>query len=325
MQSETQLKQNTMETNIKEQLVKAIDNIKNKIQTIKNEEDAAHLKFKKVFKPITDPLKAMTNWSEKDNHSARRNSFQNSYSVASSNFSSDYEESKDLTKTDSNEDSEYYDYADDDDEMKPSEKSIDDTLISIKKEDLLDIYTNINVPFGIRSENSKFMMGDSAVRFSSIKDASNREKSFVVTINNKNYNLTPGLRELLLRNKPNFQLITENDKINYKDMLDRTNAHKRDFNPDSQTKGDKGLKYRKIIKPLFSQSNKQQVEKKVGGYLPKLKTYKKNTDFIYWDDPNELIERLKLLIASKSAGNSSHDNEIVSIIEELREAGIIKE
>ncbi|CAG9137606.1 unnamed protein product, partial [Plutella xylostella] len=46
---------------------------------------------------------------------------------------------------------------------------------------------------------------------------------------------------------------------------------------------------------------------------------------VYWDDPNELIERLQLLIASKDAGNTNHDNEILSIIEELKEAGIIKE
>ncbi|CAG9137958.1 unnamed protein product [Plutella xylostella] len=64
---------------------------------------------------------------------------------------------------------------------------------------------------------------------------------------------------------------------------------------------------------------------KLGGNLTKFKSYKSNTDLVYWDDPNELIERLQLLIASKDAGNTNHDNEILSIIEELKEAGIIKE
>jgi hypothetical protein len=41
----------------------------------------------------------------------------------------------------------------------------------------------------------------------------------------------------------------------------------------------------------------------------------------YWDDPNELVDRLRLLIASRDAGHSGHENEILSIIEELREAG----
>lgn len=48
-----------------------------------------------------------------------------------------------------------------------------------------------------------------------------------------------------------------------------------------------------------------------------------STIILYWDDPNELVERLKLLIASKDAGNTGLDNEIISVVEELRESGII--
>lgn len=39
----------------------------------------------------------------------------------------------------------------------------------------------------------------------------------------------------------------------------------------------------------------------------------------YFDDPNELCDRLKLLISSRAAGNTNHMQEINSIIEELRE------
>lgn len=52
--------------------------------------------------------------------------------------------------------------------------------------------------------------------------------------------------------------------------------------------------------------------------------YNQNIVYEYFDDPNELCERLRLLIASKSAGNTNHDQEVNSIIEELRELGIIK-
>jgi len=51
---------------------------------------------------------------------------------------------------------------------------------------------------------------------------------------------------------------------------------------------------------------------------------KKDRGYKYWDDPNELIERLRLLLAYESVGNTNHKNEIISIIEELREANIIK-
>lgn len=43
----------------------------------------------------------------------------------------------------------------------------------------------------------------------------------------------------------------------------------------------------------------------------------------YFDDPNELCDRLRLLFSSRMAGNSNHMQEINSIIEELREVGCI--
>lgn len=52
--------------------------------------------------------------------------------------------------------------------------------------------------------------------------------------------------------------------------------------------------------------------------------YAENIVYEYYDDPNELCQRLRLLVSSKSAGNSNHDQEINSIIEELRERHIIK-
>lgn len=55
--------------------------------------------------------------------------------------------------------------------------------------------------------------------------------------------------------------------------------------------------------------------------------YTKNTCknmFSYWNDPNELVDRLRLLISSTSAGHTGHNNEIISIIEELRESNIIE-
>jgi len=47
-------------------------------------------------------------------------------------------------------------------------------------------------------------------------------------------------------------------------------------------------------------------------------------NLVYWDNPNELVDRLRLLVASKSAGNTGVSNEIISIFEELLEAGLIK-
>ena len=44
----------------------------------------------------------------------------------------------------------------------------------------------------------------------------------------------------------------------------------------------------------------------------------------YWNDANELVNRLRLLTASTAAGHTGHNNEIAAIVEELREAEIIE-
>lgn len=103
-----------------------------------------------------------------------------------------------------------------------------------------------------------------------------------------------------------------------------TNAHKRDFNPSGQIKGDRSMKYCNIIKPLFIEMENDNPKTIKGGSLPTLKRLRSKTDLVYWNDPNELVERLKILVASREAGNNNHDNEILSIIEELKEDGIIK-
>lgn len=51
--------------------------------------------------------------------------------------------------------------------------------------------------------------------------------------------------------------------------------------------------------------------------------YNEAIAYEFYDDSNELCDRLRLLIASRTAGNTNHSQEINSIIAELREANII--
>lgn len=134
------------------------------------------------------------------------------------------------------------------------------------------------------------------------------------TINNKSYSATPGLYELLFKKIPKSQSYTQLDLEQYGTILNESNAYRRNFDRNNQVNGNKSYKYTKIIKNLIQ-------KRKGGGLMMELSN--KNMDYIYWDDPNELVDRLRLLIASQQAGNNSHNNEIVSIIEELKEANII--
>lgn len=54
-----------------------------------------------------------------------------------------------------------------------------------------------------------------------------------------------------------------------------------------------------------------------------ISTQNNQLDYVYLDDPNELVDRIRLLLASQAAGNQSHTNEIIWITKELREAIII--
>jgi hypothetical protein len=128
-----------------------------------------------------------------------------------------------------------------------------------------------------------------------------------INIEEKSYLLTSGLEQLLFFKNPKLYLPQDLDI--YKQILEQTSAHL--TNSQRIKKG--GTKYNIILK-LFSSGKGLNY----GG----LKLQKHN--LIYWNNPNELVDRLRLLLASQAAGNTSVSNEILSIFEELYEAGIIK-
>ncbi|KYN27441.1 hypothetical protein ALC57_03150, partial [Trachymyrmex cornetzi] len=112
----------------------------------------------------------------------------------------------------------------------------------------------------------------------------------------------------------------QNATFNY---LDIENAHKHKHDSQGRLLSNRGYKYKHIIAPLMSMTPKKQ-SKKSGKGLPRAMTLNDNAiDYVHWDDPNELVDRLRLLDASHRAGNNAHDNEMLSIIEELCEAGLI--
>lgn len=306
-----------MEKNIKIELMKSVNSIKNKIKQMKDQEHSMNLSIDKMLKPVTDPLKTLV---DSNKTIEKTQNLENTHS----NFED--MELSDINTSSSTKFEECYNPEPNSVQFvkkSPQTELLEDLEISLEGHDIHDIYEGVNIPFGIRSANKKLLMGNSIVSFSKI-DSVNDDNVILIKIGDKTYNLTPGLKELLLRRKPDLKLISSKDKLVYKDMLHYTNAHKRDFNPNGQIRGDKGIKYREIIRPLFSESLNSNIVTKFGGRLPTLKKYKNNTDLVYWDDPNELVDRLQLLIASQDAGNTNHDNEILSIIEELKEADIIK-
>lgn len=154
-----------------------------------------------------------------------------------------------------------------------------------------------------------------------------------VSINNVIYEGTPGLLQLLYLKNP--QDYTDADLKNYKNILFSTNAHKKGYSQEMGIFGTRSDKYKNVISKLFStvylRGSSSSSPASKTSRLQSLRSFKRGTGLMtegvpiyeYWNDPNELVDRLRMLIASSQAGHEGHQNEIESIIEELREEGII--
>lgn len=154
--------------------------------------------------------------------------------------------------------------------------------------------------YGIRREENKFFIGNKEVEIANDD----------ISIDNNIYKGTKGLWELLTLKMPKDY--TNADLQTYKEILELTNGHLKGYNHNAPLSSNRHSKYTTIIKPLF----------KVSGSGIREVTNNK-IDYIYWDNPNELVNRLRLLWFSREAGNTGVNNEIDSIIEELREYGLI--
>lgn len=181
--------------------------------------------------------------------------------------------------------------------------------------------------YGIRVMEDDLKIGNADVEFEDEK----------IIIGKFKYRGTRGLYELLFKKKPGK--FTYADAKNYKYILKDTNAHKVNYDATKKNAASRGFKYAEIIKPILEGKPPNvwwtrnwktglglPTTNRLLGPVRKLsKTHRPNTavEYKYWDDPNELCDRLKLLMASREAGHTGHNNEIIAITEELKEANII--
>lgn len=182
-------------------------------------------------------------------------------------------------------------------------------------------------------ELDKWTMGSKEVIF-------NKDNS--ITIDGKQYPGTKGLYELLFMKEPIDQYVSEQDLAFYKDILERTCAHRHGFTPIGAIKGTNLQKYRVYVKPLVnpkkpnprSSSSSIPSPTSLSGAVPRrtgkglmlsFPQYKllnrKPVDYLYWNSLNELVDRLRIIYAEIIAGNKAHWNEASSIVEELLETG----
>ena len=179
--------------------------------------------------------------------------------------------------------------------------------ITLPKEDVLELGSTattalkrsltkegVDKTYGIRDEGGKFFIGTKEVKI----------KGDDIIIDNSVYRGTPGLWELIVSKDPNKGLYTPIDFENYKRILIETDAMQSPKNPN-KPKSNKGAKWALLREHVW-----ERLKKGCGvTVIP--------------SDPNALLERLDLLLATQDAGHTGVGNELTSICDKLKRQGVI--
>ena len=189
-----------------------------------------------------------------------------------------------------------------DDEEEDDEEEDDEELIGEIAYNFLN-RPNRDTNFGIRKEKGHHYIGNQHVII--------KENNIFLPKFNERFDGTRGLWELIMSKNPeNF---TDKDYDNYEDLMTITNAlHRNNDEDNPHPKGNhRSYKWVNILRPIWNR-------KKGGIYFPKGEGV-----VVIPSDPNALLERLDLLLASQKAGHTGVRNELVSICDELKRQDVL--
>ena len=180
-----------------------------------------------------------------------------------------------------------------------------------EEEEELGVYTKYfldqddnDEKFGIRKVKNRYYIGNKRVVF--------KKDDIIIKETGERFNGTSGLWGLITSKNPDKDLIewTKNDRNRYDRLMSITNALHKDYNPRRGPRSSGGDKWRDILSTIWF--NKE----------PK-KGYEGSGVVVIPSDPNALLERLDLLLASQEAGHTGVRNELVSICDELKRQGVL--
>ena len=129
-----------------------------------------------------------------------------------------------------------------------------------------------------------------------------------IIIDNEKFKGTSDLWNLIMLKEPPYKNYTEEDRENYLNILKKTSVLHQGNNPNNPyPKSSGGVKWTNLLGPIWN----------------KMKEYDGKGIVIMSSDPNALLERLDLLLASQKAGHTGVGNELVSICDELKRQGVL--
>ena len=175
-------------------------------------------------------------------------------------------------------------------------------------------YVYLNNPFhdktfGIRKEEGHHYIGNKHVIIDN--------NDIVIRENGERFEGTRGLWELITSMNP--KKYSDQDYDDYHDLMIMTNAlHRNNDEGNPNPKASRSYKWVNILSPIWFRKK---------GFLyepPKGKEgYEGKGVVVIPSDPNALLERLDLLLASQEAGHTGVRNELVSICDELKRQGVL--
>lgn len=303
LSSEKQLK-------LKRKLVEAAEEVRKKFRSIKNRNYQERVELERIYEPITKPLNTVTdtikqqqNFADLDMKKSPKNeelemqpALHPKSEIESIELDTKYKENMNRTLA----------------------KKLATHLLAVRSQNAA-----YDRDFGVRynSKTKKFLMGNAEIQFPN-------EHDILIFRGGTNSPTTfPASEELyniIFLKFPEKELkegLSDMAMNVYADILNQTRAAFIKYEPKLGLNSKRRRKFMEIILPL------SESKPHTGGQLQKPPTEKLLTSspvsYVYWNTPKDLLNRLRLLWGSKQAGNNSVNGEIMSIIEELKEDGII--
>ena len=162
-----------------------------------------------------------------------------------------------------------------------------------------------------------------------------KDNDIIIAKTGERFKGTDGLWKLITLREPVD--VDKKDKDEYERLMIKTNVIHRDEDPKNpHPKGNRGQKWKKLIGPIwyknqgFSEedaikmANNRRYRERLVKKMRKIKSeYGGKGVVVIPSDPNALLERLDLLLASQKAGHTGVRNELVSICDELKRQGVL--
>ena len=184
---------------------------------------------------------------------------------------------------------------------------------------------NRDITFGIYKKKGDHYIGNTHVIV--------EDNNIIIAKTGERFEGTPGLWELITSKNP-VGVDDKKDKDKYERLVIKTNTLHRYDDPDNpHPKANRSDKWRYILGPIWYK--KQGFSEEEAFRMIKDKNYRKrqikkmHKDYkgegvvVIPSDPNALLERLDLLLASQKAGHTGVRNELVSICDELKRQGVL--